>query len=290
LAIAYERLKNRRFTEVFHAYTERDAIIYALGVGLGHDPLDELHLRFVIEGKSRFALPTFALVMAYPGVWVMEPDTGIDWQKVVNGEQGIIWHRPIDIVGSVVGRIRIEEIIDRGDGKGALIYVVRDVHDEATGQLICSISQTLFCRGDGGFGGPAAPIKKLPDVPDMQPSFLHDFKTVSQAALIYRLSGDTNPLHFDPANAASAGFRRPIMHGTGSFGIAGYSLLRILCNGEAAKLREMNARFTSPAFPGETIQTEIWQLGGDDFAFRCRAVERDVIIIDNGIAKLRPEA
>ena len=170
MAIDYDKLKALKIADVEHTYTDKDTMLYALGVGLGHDPLDEKQLDFVYEKNLR-ALPTFAAVLGYPGFWVRDLDTGIDWVKIVNGEQGVVLHAPLKPKGTVLGQTRIVEVIDKGAGKGALVYTERKVTDKASGELIATVTQTTFCRADGGFGGPpreSPPVHKLPErAPDL---------------------------------------------------------------------------------------------------------------------------
>ncbi len=284
MTINYEKLLALKIPEVEHTYTDKDTILYALGVGLGHDPLDPGELPFVYE-KNLKALPTFAAVLGYPGFWARELDTGIDWVKLVNGEQGITLHQPLAPTGTVIGRTRILEAIDKGVGKGALVFTEKTVTDKATGALIATVTQTSFCRGDGGFGGPPREAPPPHPLPQREPDLRCDLATRPEQALIYRLSADRNPLHADPKIAKAAGFPRPILHGLGTFGVVGHALLRAACGYDPARLKSINARFSAPVFPGETLRTEIWR-DGAVVSFRTRIVERDVIAINNGRAEV----
>jgi len=271
--------------DVAHDYTEKDAILYALGVGLGHDPTDEVELAFVYE-KNLKVLPTFACVLGYTPFWLRDQDTGIDFLKAVHGEQGFVIHRPIAPRGEVAGITRILDVVDKGPGKGALIYSERRIVDRASGELIATLTQTTFCRGDGGFGGPQRPTPAPHALPDRAPDFVCDLGTRPEAALIYRLSGDTNPLHAEPSHAKAAGFPRPILHGLATFGVAGHAILKAICSYDPSRLIAMDGRFSAPVYPGETIRTEMWRDGGV-ISFRARVRERDVMAINNGRAKLR---
>lgn len=289
MAIDYSRLKNWHFPEIESAYTAKDTILYALGLGLGADPLDTEQLSFVYEEGLK-ALPTMPLVLGYPGFWMMDAETGIDWQQVLHGEQGVEVYAPLPATGVVIGKTRIDEIVDKGPGKGALVYSSRTVTDKATGQLLCSLTSTTFCRGDGGFGGPSGPTKAPHPLQDRPADAVCDLPTLPQSALIYRLSGDFNPLHADPAIARKAGFPRPILHGLCTFGVAGHALLKTLCQYDPARVRRMDARFTAPVYPGETVRTEIWREGPGRAGFRCRVVERDVVVLNNGLFELSDQA
>lgn len=284
MAINYERLKNWPFPEVEHSYRAKDTILYALGLGFGADPMDRDQLRFVYEEGLR-ALPTMATVLAYPGQFAKNPESGIDWKRVVHGEQSVVIHKPLLPAATVVGRTVVEEIVDKGAGKGALLYTRRDVRDKETGELLASLRSTSFLRGDGGFGGPSGPTRPPHALPERAPDVVCDIATLPQAALIYRLSGDYNPLHADPEIATAAGFPRPILHGLCTFGIAGHALLRTLCAYDPARLTRMDVRFSAPVYPGETVRTEIWRDGQGRAGFRCRVAARDAVVINNGLAE-----
>jgi len=243
-------------------------------------------LAFVYE-KNLKVLPTMGTVLGHPGFWARNRDTGIDWVKVVNGEQGITLHRPLAGQGTVIGRQRIVEVIDKGAGKGALVLSEREISDKTTGEPIATVTHTMFCRGDGGFGGPPRQSPAPHPVPTRAPDTVCDLGTRPEAALIYRLSGDLNPLHSDPALAKQAGYPRPILHGLGSFGVAAHAVLKSFCGYEPRRLVAFAARFSAPVFPGEMLRTEMWR-DGAVVSFRSSVVERDVIAVNNGRAEVRP--
>jgi acyl dehydratase len=286
MTIVYEKLMALEIPLAEQTYGPKDCMLYALGIGLGHDPMNEDELPFVYE-KNLKVLPTMAAVLGYVGFWARDRDTGIDWLKMVNGEQGVTLHRPLAGQGIVVGNQRIVEVIDKGAGKGALVLSEREVTDKATGDLIATVTQTSFCRADGGFGGPPRQAPEPHPIPQRAPDAVCDLATRPEAALIYRLSADRNPLHADPAVAKQAGFPRPIMHGLGNFGIAGHAVLKTMCRYDPGKLASFACRFSAPVFPGETIRTEMWR-NGAVVSFRSSVVERDVVAINNGRAEVRP--
>ncbi len=224
-------------------------------------------------------------VLAYPGFWAMEPDTGITWQKLLHGEQSLTLHAPLPAEGTLIGRTRITGIIDKGEGKGALINSEREISDKDSGQLIATVEGTSFARADGGFGGPSGPVKSIHTLPDGASEAMHEHKTSEGAALIYRLSGDFNPLHADPEIARGAGFERPILHGLCTLGVAAWSITQALAGGRSEALKHLQLRFSAPVYPGETIRTEMWK-NGDDISFRSRVVERDIVVLNNGLARL----
>jgi acyl dehydratase len=284
MTIIYEKLLSLHIPDVVQPYSEKDAILYALGVGLGRDPMDEDELPFVYE-KNLKVLPTFAAVLGWPGFWLRDLDTGVDWVKLVAGEQALVLHRPLARRGTAIGRTRVTEIIDKGAGKGALVYSERALIDAASGERIATVTQTTFCRGDGGFGGPPRAAPAPHALPQRAPDRVCDRPTRPEAALIYRLSGDPNPLHAEPAVARAAGFPRPILHGLATFGIACHAILKGFCDLDPAGLKAIGGRFSAPVFPGETIRTEMWR-DGRIVSFRARVLERDVVALNNGRCKL----
>lgn len=270
--------------DVEHSYGPKDCILYALGVGLGQDPTDENELAFVYE-KNLKVLPTFPVVQGYSAYTFRRPDLGITWSQVVHGEHAVRVHAPIAPEGIVIGRSRILDVIDKGADKGALIYSERTILDKAGGQLLATINQTTFCRADGGFGGDKREAAAPHPIPGRAPDVVCDLATRPETALIYRLSGDLNPLHAEPAFARAGGYPRPILHGLATFGVAGHAVLRAICSYNPARLTAMACRFSAPVFPGETIRTEIWR-DGAVASFRARILERDVIAINNGRAEI----
>ena len=288
MTLNYDRLLNWDFPDVEHSYTKTDTILYALGIGLGVDPLDERQLRFVYEAKLA-ALPTMSVVLASPGFWLKEQDTGVDWVRVLHGEQGLTLHQPLPPEGTVVGRMRVSEIIDRGADKGALIYTEKELIDKTSGEPVATLTSTTFARGDGGFGGPNGaekrPSPKPHAIPERAPDETCDLSTLPQAALIYRLSGDRNPLHADPEIARKAGFDAPILHGLCTLGAAGHAILKTCCDYDPARFKSLQLRFSAPVYPGETVRTEMWRENGT-ISFRSRVVERDVVVLNNGRAEV----
>jgi len=285
MAIDYDKLLALKIPDAEHTYGVKDTMLYALGVGLGHDPTDRAQLDFVYE-KNLKALPTFACLLGYPGFWVRDLDTGIDWVKIVNGEQGVVLHQPLKPTGTVLGKSRIVEVIDKGTGKGALVYTERKVTDKASGALVATVTQTTFCRADGGFGGPPRESPPVHKIPERAPDLVCDLGTRPEQAVIYRLSADRNPLHIDPEIAKAAGYPRPILHGLGTFGVVGHALLKSAWDYDPTRVKCFGGRFSSPVFPGETIRTEIWPQG-ERVAFQCRVVGRNDIVLSNGLAVLR---
>lgn len=280
----YETIRTWDLPEVVHAYDRKDTILYALGIGYGFDPLDERQLAFVYE-EGLVAAPSMAAVLGHPGFWMRQPDTGIDWVKVLHAEQTLTLCAPLPVEGEVVGRTRVTAIVDKGPDRGALVYQERTVTDRRTGTLLATVEPTMFCRGDGGLARSDDPPAPLPAPPETEPDRVCDLPTLPQAALVYRLSGDANPLHALPRVAAEAGFDRPILHGLATFGVVGHALLRTYGDYDPSSLRRIGVRFSAPVYPGETIRTEMWQVP-DGIRFRARSLDRDVVVLTNGFAQV----
>lgn len=284
MSIDYQKLINWKIPEVAQQFTRRDTMLYALGVGLGADPCDASELKFVYEQELK-ALPTMAIILGYPGPWHAHPDTGITRSHVVHGEQSFVIHRPLPVEGEVAGLTKITGVVDKGKDKGALVMTECIVRDPASGNALCTLTSTSFCRADGGFGGPAGPTKTPHPIPATPPDAVCDLPTLPQAALIYRLSGDYNPLHAEPAAAQKAGYPRPILHGRCTFSVAGHAILKTCCGYDPARFRSMEGRFSSPVYPGETIRTEIWR-SGNIVSFRSTVPARGVTVLNNGRAEV----
>jgi acyl dehydratase len=281
----YERLLRYSIPEVRQKYGPRDTMLYALGVGLGADPLDAQQLDFVYEKKLK-VLPTYPVVLGYPGFWMADPRTGIDAVRLVHGEQGIVLHKLPPAEGEVIGRTRVSSIIDKGAGKGMLVYTEREVFDAASGELLAVLPSTTFCRGNGGFGGPSGPAPPVHALPERAPDLSIELSTLPRQALLYRLSGDYNPLHADPAVAQAAKFERPILHGLCTLGVAGHAVLQAAAY-VPERIGSIHARFTAPVYPGDTLTTDIWK-DGAVWSFRTRVAARDnLVVLGNGRVTIR---
>lgn len=286
MALDYDLIKAWKFADVRQAYTEKDAILYALGIGLGADPLDESQLAFVYE-KNLKVFPGMAAVLGYPGFWMQDPRAGITWVKLVHGEQRMAFHRPFPVAGEVVGRSRVTHVVDKGADKGALVVVERKLYDAADDALLATVEQTTFCRADGGFGAGDAAPEALPKTPSTPPDHVCVLPTLPQAALLYRLNADPNPLHVDPQVARQAGYPRPILHGLCTYGVAMHALVKTLCAYDPDRLAYLNARFSAPVFPGETLVVDIWGRAAGIVQFQAKVAERDIVVLSNGIAGVK---
>jgi acyl dehydratase len=284
MALDPHKLLNWKFADIEHAYSEKDTMLYALGVGCGADPDEAGDLKFVYE-RGLAALPTMAVVLAYPGNWLESPQSTADYSKVLHGEQSLVLHRPLAPSGTVIGRTRNTGLLDKGTGKGAVLFTEREIFDKASGERIATMTATAMLRGDGGFGGQAGPQPAPHVLPDTAPTRHVDIRIAPNAALVYRLSGDRNPLHADPKAAAAGGFAKPILHGLCTYGVAGRAIVRACCDNDPTRLRGLQVRFSAPVYPGETVRTEMWP-DGERVSFRARVLERDVVVLNNGLARV----
>lgn len=286
MAIDYDSLMNFDIPEVRQSYGARETALFALSVGLGQDPMDMRQLAYVDALHDRGqVMPAIVNTLGHPGFWLRDPATGVDAVRLVHGEQGFALHAPVPLKGEVIGKTKVTGLVDKGEDRGALLYSEKRLCDAASGARLATCWSTTFLRGDGGFGGPDGPVRQPHQLPTRKPDHVFDTPTRPEQALYYRWNADPNPLHLDPRVAEKAGFERPILHGLCTFGCAAHGLLAVMCDYDAEKFGEMEARFTAHVFPGETLRTEIWEEG----AFRTRALERDKIVIGNGRFK-RKEA
>ena len=281
----YHNIKNWKFPEVDQTYTENDSILYALGIGFGQEPTNPQQLKYVYE-KNMQTFPTMAVVLGYPGFWMKDPKAGVNWVKLVHGEQRLKIHRPLPTSGRVIGRGRITHVIDKGADKGALVLSERTLQDPE-GNLYVTMNSTTFCRGDGGLSQSDETPTALQATPDRAPDLVCELPTLPQAALIYRLCADNNPLHADLEVAANAGFPRPILHGLCTYGVAARAIVQAACNNDARRLTQMDTRFSSPVFPGETLVCEMWRDGSEAIRFRAKVKERDIMVLSHGFAGIK---
>jgi acyl dehydratase len=280
-----DKLISRTFPALEQTYGAKDTILYALGVGVGADPMDPKDLPFVYE-KSLRIIPSQASVIAYPGAWMLEPALGIDYVKVLHGEQGIVFERPLQPTATVRGEYEVLSVDDKGPGKGAVISFEKRILDAKDGTVTCRVRSTYFLRGDGGCGSWKQPASVPSALPDRAPDRVIDLPTMPRQALIYRLNGDYNPVHIDPEVAAKAGFAKPILHGLCTFGIACFGLVQDLCAGDPTRLTEIFVRFSRPVYPGDTIRLELFEEKGS-WRFRARTKERDEVVLDRGLVRVK---
>ena len=279
MAINYERLMQLKIEGQRFAYTDRETMLYAIGVGLGRDPLNEDELPFVFEDRGLKTVPSMATVLTRVPLL---KDCGYDYTKVVHGEQRLALHRPLPPEGELVAKARVTEAYDKGPGKGAVIHTETAVSSAADGKPMFTLLSTTFARGDGGFGGPAGSGPAPHPLPDRKPDDVVTLETRKDQALLYRLNGDRNPLHADPVLAKKVGFPAPILHGLCTYGTACRALLQRVARYDHTRITGFDVRFSAPVYPGESIATDFW-VDGTVVSFRCRVPERgDVVVINNG--------
>ncbi len=276
----YHKLKSWKIPDTQQTYCDRDTILYALGIGCGGLPLDPGDLRYVYEDGLQ-AFPSMALVLGYPGFWLQHADVGLDSRRLLHGEETMHLFAPLPSSGSVTGVTRVAEIYDKGLDRDAVLVIERNVFDDASGVLLATLTSSLVLRGAGGFGGPPGPPTRVAAAPASPAQYVLDLPTLTQSALMYRLSGDRNPLHADPVVAAAAGFAQPILHGLCTLGMATRAIVRTCFAESPGQLHQLGARFSAPLFPGETIRVEIWNQPGQG-RFRARSLERDSAVLTNG--------
>jgi acyl dehydratase len=260
------------------AYNWKDVVLYALGVGAKVDELD-----FLYEGRGPKVLPTFAVVPSFVSMITVAGDLGANPMMILHGEQKIILHRPIPSSGKLATTSEVKGIYDKG--KGALVVVEAKTTDDKNEPLFDNVF-SIFVRGEGGFGGERGPEAVKADPPaGAAPDFEVVEATTREQALLYRLSGDVNPLHADPNMAKFGGFDRPILHGLCTYGHAGRAILRGACGGDPSKLRSFGARFAGVVFPGDTLTTRGWKTGDGKYVVTVTTQEGKVVL-SNAIAEV----
>jgi acyl dehydratase len=261
-----------------YEYTDRDLMLYALGVGATTKDLP-----FVYE-KSLQVLPTFAVIPAFPALAGLARVLEFNPMMVLHGEQRIDLRAPIPTKGKLTTNAKISAIYDKGSG--AVVVVDAETKDESGAVLFANMFST-FVRGEGGFGGergPSATSRNVP--PEKAPDHTVYYATSPDQATLYRLSGDRNPLHIDPEFAKLAGFDRPILHGLCTFGHVGRAILHACCDGDPSRFKSFEVRFSGVVFPGETIVTDIWRESSDRVLVQAKTAERGEVVIANAGATI----
>jgi acyl dehydratase len=280
MALNYDHLMGLKRQGDRFSYADRETMLYALGIGMGRDPLDANELAYVFErpGVALKTVPSMATVLTRVPLL---KDCGYDYTKVLHGEQRLALHRPLPAEGELIADSRVTEAFDKGAGKGAVIYTETAVRSAADGQPLFTLQSTVFARGDGGFGGPAGSGPAPHELPQRSPDVSLTLETRPDQALLYRLNGDRNPLHADPELARRVGFTAPILHGLCTYGIACRAVL-LATRYDHTRIAGFDGRFSAPVYPGESIATDIW-VDGRTVSFRCRIPEREsVVVIGNG--------
>jgi acyl dehydratase len=285
MTLNLDAIKNWDFPVIRQTYTENHTILYALSLSCGMEADRPNDLSFVYE-KGLQAIPTLVNNLCHPGFWIADARTGIDASRAVHAHHQVEFHSMVPVAGSVRAQTKIHEVVDRGVDKGAMLVYGREIYDESTDTLIATIRHSTLCRADGGFShnpdaGRAPSKSGFAHEPERTPDYVVDYVATPQAALIYRLGADPNPLHVDPAVARAAGFDRPILHGLCIFGMVARGAIESLCGGVASRLKTVELRFLAPMFPGEKIQLA-WTVSGSSALYQVRIPDRQSVLIASG--------
>jgi acyl dehydratase len=281
MPINYEQLMALKNLGQKYAYGDREVMLYAYGIGLGADPMDEKELAFVNEAvadpRPLKVVPTFASVAA----WGAGPgEMNLNRVMVVDGERDITFHRPLPAASNIVADSSVLAVYDKGKDKGAVIRH-QTVLKNDKGEPLATLVASRFARGDGGFGGSSEGQAEPHAMPNRAPDRIVDIVTRPDQALVYRLCGDRNPLHSDPGFAKKAGFPKPILHGMCTYGITCRGVLQTYADYDPAAFRQHAARFSSPVYPGDTVTMEMWK-DGNVISFEAKVKARNVTVIRSG--------
>jgi acyl dehydratase len=284
MALDYKKVMSTIQNDIPFSYTDADTMLYALCIGMGRDPANAKELAYVYElGGEPLTVPTLATVLV-PDMF--PTDLGWDYSQVLHSEQRMQLYRPLPAAADLLINKRVVDVFDWGKKHGALFLLEAEGRLASDDTVLFTNGCTIMARGDGGFGGPAGKGPPPFRAPKREPDLSCDITTRTDQALFYRLTGDRNPLHANPAAAATVGFDRPILHGLCTYGIACNAILQTICDYDHTLIEGFDGRFSAPVFPGDTITTEMWQ-DGNIIAFRCTAKERGMVVLRNGKCTLR---
>jgi len=293
MPIYYPDILDQKAPARTFTYGDKDVMLYALGIGLGADPMDEKELAFVYE-RGLKVVPTAATVLASGararGGEAGAPAAGhrvsqLNYLMVVHGEQKVELHRPLPTSGTFTAQGRTVGAFDKGKDKGAVVINETTWTNEA-GEKVATLTGSTFARGDGGFGGPSEGAPEPHQTPTRAPDLSLDFATRPDQALLYRLNGDRNPLHSDPESARRSGFERPILHGLCTYGITCRAILAGITDYDPEPILSHEARFSAPVIPGDTITVDMWR-DARVISFIARVQARGATVIKNGKTVLR---
>ncbi len=284
MPLEYDKLLSTVELDLPFSYSDADTMLYALAIGMGRDPVNADELPYVYEqGEPLRTVPTLATVLV-PDMF--PKGLGWDYSQILHSEQRLTLYRPLPPAAELRINKRVVDAIDRGPKLGALVMLEAEGRLASDDTVLFTMGCTVIARGDGGFGGPRG--KGIPPhrAPRREPDLSCDIETRSNQALLYRLTGDRNPLHADPSRARAVGYDRPILHGLCTFGVACNAILQTICDYDYTLIEQFDARFSAPVMPGDTITTDMWQ-DGNVVSFSCTVRERDEVVLRNGKCTLR---
>lgn len=278
MTINYESLMSICVEDQPISYTDNDAMLYALGVGFGSDPLDTKELPYVFEEPLLKTVPTMAS-MLLPGNFLA--GCGWNYDRVLHGGQRLELYRPLPAAANLLLNRRVMAAYDKGPNNGAKILVQSEARMAKDDTALFTLGSTLIARGDGGFGGPPGAGPLPHKLPKRDPDLSCNIGTRLDQALLFRLSGDRNPLHASPDAAYRAGFHAPLLHGRCTAGIACRAILKTICDYDYTLITGFDVRFSAPVYPGDILTTDMWQ-DRNIVSFRSSVKARNAIVINNG--------
>lgn len=278
MPIDYDALKAVATEDQPVSYDDRDALLYALSVGFGRDPLDRKELAYACGTPSLKTVPTLASVLL-PDDFLR--DCGWDHRSVVHGSLRLELYRPLPSAADLLVNRRVVAAFDRGGGRGSRIMVQSEARMAKDDAALFSLGTTLVAKDGGGMGGAFGDSPAPHALPGREPDLSSDIRTRRDQALLFRLSGGRSPVHVDPEIARTAGLERPVLQARCSAGIACRAILETICDYDYTLITGFDVRFTGPVYPGETLTTDMWQ-DRNIVSFRCSVRERNTVVLDNG--------
>lgn len=277
-------LMSQQATDAAYSYSERDTMLYSVAIGMGRDPFDERELDYVYERRGTLrAVPSQAITAARHNLIF---EIGMNVEKFLHGEQKLTLHRPFPTSGELLANHRVLSVTDKGIERGLLIETESKIR-LADGTPLFDINNLYFARGDGGIGSAGSRNQPVHSMPQRTPDLVRVTQTEPRQALIYRLTGDRNVIHGDPAIAKQMGFKGPILHGSCTLALACREILVTVCEHDNRRMKTLGTRFTNLVYPGERLETDIW-IDGNHVSFRTRAPERGVVVLDHGNCEITP--
>ena len=279
MAFNYDELMATSIADLQHGYGDCETMLYAQSIGLGRRAVDSKELPYVYEqGIPLQTVPTMATVLVPD---MIPADLGWDYTQVLHAEQRLQLYRPLPPAADLLVNKRVVDVFDRGPKRGAMILFEADARLAKDDTALFTVGSTVIARGDGGFGGSSGKGPPPHRAPKREPDLSCSIRTRADQALLFRLNGDRNPLHADPALARRVGYPIPILHGLCTYGVACHAILKTICAYDYTLITGFDARFSAPVLPGDTITTDMWQ-EGNIVSFQCSVKERDIVVLKNG--------